>query len=78
MKGHNCKPCFVSEVLLVIGGLNWGLIALFDYNLVNAIFGSVAWLENLIYILVGIAAIGIIAKLMGWCKNCKGGTCKHK
>jgi len=39
-------------LLLVIGGLNWGLIGLFDYNLVSALFGGLPTLENLIYILV--------------------------
>ena len=52
----------ISIVLVVIGGLNWGLVAIGSYlgsnwNVVNLIFGSVSWLENLIYLLVGIAAL---------------------
>jgi len=53
--------------LLVIGGLNWGLIALgnwmgSNWNVVNLVFGSWSWLENLIYLLVGISALVLIFK----------------
>lgn len=43
--------------LIVIGGLNWGLIGVFKFNLVNALLGSVPWLETLVYILVGLSAV---------------------
>lgn len=43
--------------LIIIGGINWGLIGLFDYNLVDALFGSANWFTRAIYILVGISAI---------------------
>ena len=43
--------------LLIIGGLNWGLIGLFNYNLVDAIFGNATWLTRIVYIIVGVAAI---------------------
>jgi uncharacterized protein len=48
---------WVALVLAIIGGLNWGLVGLFNFNLVYAIFGSIAWLERLIYIVVGLAAL---------------------
>lgn len=48
---------WIAVVLVIIGGLNWGLIGLFNLNLVDKIFGSIGWLASLIYILVGIAAI---------------------
>jgi len=44
-------------VLVIVGGLNWGLVGLFDFNLVSAIFGADTWITNLIYILVGLAAL---------------------
>ena len=46
----------IAIVLVVIGGLNWGFVAL-GYNLVTAILGSMPWLVTLIYILVGLSAI---------------------
>lgn len=47
-------------VLTAIGGINWGLIALFDFNLVAAIFGADAVLSNLIYLVVGVAALYVL------------------
>ncbi len=40
----------IAFILVIIGGLNWGLVGAFDYNLVHGIFGSMSWLERLIYI----------------------------
>ncbi len=47
----------VTLVLVIIGGLNWGLVGLFDFNLVSAIFGEATMITRLIYILVGLSAI---------------------
>jgi len=46
----------IALVLLIVGGLNWGLTA-FGYNVVDMIFGSWSWLVTLIYVLVGLSAI---------------------
>lgn len=47
--------------LLVLGGLNWGLVGLFDFDLVARIFGDATILSRLAYILVGLAAVYDIA-----------------
>lgn len=47
----------ISFILIVVGGLNWGLVGAFDYNLVHSILGSVSMLERIVYVLVGLAAI---------------------
>jgi len=44
-------------ILLFVGGLNWGLIGAFDFNLVDAIFGAGSAIGRIIYVLVGLAAI---------------------
>jgi uncharacterized membrane protein YuzA (DUF378 family) len=44
-------------VLLVIGGLNWLLVGLFDFDLVAAIFGPMSTASRVVYVLVGLAAI---------------------
>ncbi len=46
-----------SIVLLIIGGLNWGLVGLFKYDLVAAIFGDLSTVTRVVYTLVGLAAI---------------------
>ncbi len=45
----------VVLILVVIGGLNWGLVGLFDFNVVDAVFGDTA--ARIIYVIVGLAAI---------------------
>ena len=52
---------WLAYILVIVGGINWGLYA-FDWNLVNLIFGAVAWLESLVYVLVGLSAIYMIFK----------------
>jgi len=48
----------IVAVLLVIGGLNWGLVGLFQFDLVATIFGGQsALLSRLIYVVVGLCAI---------------------
>ena len=44
-------------VLANIGAINWGLVGAFDWNLVNKILGSVAWLETAVYIIVGLCGL---------------------
>lgn len=70
-----CGGHKVSWLLVVVGALNWGLVGAFHFNLVNKIFGSVNWLERLVYILVGLA--GIMMILSCKCKACgMGGGCQ--
>ena len=47
----------VALILVIVGGLNWGLIGLLDFNLVDAIFGVGSTLSRIVYILVGLAAL---------------------
>jgi len=48
----------VALILVIVGGLNWGLVALSpDYNLVTMILGSMPWLVTLVYALVGLSAV---------------------
>lgn len=43
--------------LVIIGGINWGLVGLLDFNLVEAIFGIDTLLTNIIYDIVGVSAL---------------------
>ncbi|CAM3546435.1 DUF378 domain-containing protein [Marinicrinis lubricantis] len=48
----------ITLTLLIVGGLNWLLVGLFDFDLVAAIFGDQdALLSRIVYVLVGISAI---------------------
>lgn len=50
----------LALILAVVGALNWGLVGLFDFNLVAGIFGEGALLSRLIYVLVGLAGLVLI------------------
>ena len=54
---------WIAGILLIVGGLNWGLIGLFNFNLVTTIFGT-AIITKIIYVLVGISAIYMIFAMM--------------
>jgi uncharacterized membrane protein YuzA (DUF378 family) len=47
----------ISLILLIVGGLNWGLVGLFDFDLVAALFGQGSLLARVTYGLVGLAAL---------------------
>lgn len=59
----------VAFTLLIVGGLNWGLVALFNMNLVETVFGSMG-LSNIVYILVGVSAVYIASTHINDCKTC--------
>lgn len=47
----------VAATLLFVGGINWGLIGLFDYDVIAGVLGSESFITRLIYLLVGVAAL---------------------
>lgn len=51
---------WIAYILVVVGGLNWGLVGIFKFDLVAAIFGEMSALARIIYILVGLAAIYLL------------------
>ncbi len=59
----------VTWILLVVGGLNWGLTA-FGYNVVGLLGSS---LSMIIYVLVGLSAIFEIVNHKNTCRNCNPG-----
>ncbi len=48
---------WVALVLVVIGGVNWGLIGLFNLDLVSTLFGVMTLFTRVIYVLVGVSAL---------------------
>ncbi len=59
----------IAFILLVIGGLNWLLVA-FGYNLVDSLFGMGSTLAQIIYVLVGLSAIEEIVTNKKNCRCC--------
>jgi uncharacterized membrane protein YuzA (DUF378 family) len=50
----------LAYLLVVVGGLNWGLVGLMDLNLVEMLLGSVPVLEQVVYVLVGLSAVWLL------------------
>lgn len=47
----------ITLLLVIIGGVNWGLVGAFDFNLVATLFGDQTTLSRLVYVLVGLSAL---------------------
>lgn len=47
----------ITLVLVIVGGLNWGLVGAFDFDLVAALFGEMSPLSRIVYALVGLSAL---------------------
>ncbi len=47
----------IALILIIIGAINWGLVGIFNFNLVEAIFGGLSVITRIIYILVGISGL---------------------
>jgi len=52
---------WIAIILLAVGGLNWGLVGLFDFDLVAAIFGDMSVLSRVVYAVVGVCAVYVLA-----------------
>lgn len=53
----------IALVLLIVGGLNWALVGLFNFDLVAAIFGAMSTPSRVVYVLVGAAAVVVLVAL---------------
>lgn len=75
-----CTPAMIGKILLIVGGLNWGLVGVgmfmnTDLNVVHMLLGFSPLVEGVVYVLVGVAAV---MKIFGCkCKKCMGGACAN-
>lgn len=59
----------VSLVLVIVGGLNWGLVGILNFNLVSTLFGDMSSLSKIVYALVGISAVYLASQIMNFTKK---------
>jgi len=57
----------IAFLLLIIGGLNWGLVGLLDFDLVAYLFGFGSLISDIVYMLVGLSAIISISRCKDMC-----------
>lgn len=53
----------LTQILIIVGGLNWGLVGVAKLDLVATLFGAGSFLLNAVYALVGISAIYHVVRL---------------
>ena len=75
--GSCCTVCKIAKLLAGIGALNWGLIALFQLDLVDRLLGSMPAAAHIVYILVGIAGLLTLLSFFKVCP-CQKGGCEPK
>lgn len=74
---RGCGVCvlgWICLIIVIIGGINWGLIGAFSFNLVAALVGKWPAVERIVYIIVGLAALFTIYEAIKCCRchrNCK-------
>lgn len=55
---------WLALVLVIVGGVNWGLVGLMDFDLVATIFGDMSTISRAVYVLVGLSAVYMAATSM--------------
>ena len=55
----------LTVILMIVGGLNWGLVGLFGFDLVKTLLGDMSLLSRIVYLLVGISAAYNLRQLVG-------------
>mgnify|MGYP001589364117 CR=1 len=60
----------VTFLLVLIGALNWGLVGLFDLNLVDKLLGAWPLVLKVVYVLVGLSAVYEVVTHKSLCKMC--------
>lgn len=68
----------VAMVLAAVGAINWGLVGLFDFDLVAYLFVGYATVAKVVYVVVGVAGLYLLVStlLCKCCSCCKGGESK--
>ncbi len=54
---------YIALVLVIVGGLNWGLVGIFNFDLVATLFGDMSSLSRIVYALVGLSAVYVAVSL---------------
>jgi uncharacterized membrane protein YuzA (DUF378 family) len=68
----------VAYTLLWVGGVNWGLVGLWNVDLVQAVLGGMPALAKLVYVLVGVSAVYTAMTHMNYCMYCSESMKKGK
>ncbi|MFA5349129.1 MAG: DUF378 domain-containing protein [Candidatus Paceibacterota bacterium] len=54
----------IAMILVIVGGLNWGLVGIFEFDLVATIFGPLSIVSRIVYVLVAVSAIYLLIAMV--------------
>lgn len=66
-----CVLCKIVGAIAIIGALNWGLVGIAQYNLVDAIFGAGSVVSRIIYVVIGLSGLALLASFFIVCPMCQ-------
>lgn len=75
--GKCCGICKLVGVLVAIGAVNWGLVGLFQVDLVAKLLGSMTTTARIVYGLIGLAGVVKLVSFVKCCP-CRGERCETK
>lgn len=70
-----CGVCKVVALLAGLGALNWGLVGLFQVDLVARLLGAMTGVAKVVYVLIGVAGLITLVSLVKCCP-CRGKSCE--
>ncbi|MBA2728251.1 MAG: DUF378 domain-containing protein [Parachlamydiaceae bacterium] len=70
MLKHACVLCKVVGAIAIIGALNWGLVGVAEYNLVDHLFGAGSVVSRVIYSVVGLSGVVLLVSYFVDCPKC--------
>ncbi len=73
-----CAVCKIVGLLVGIGALNWGLVGIFQVDLVERLLGLMTGPARAVYGLIGVAGLVKLISLVKPCPCCPSGTCETK
>ncbi len=75
--GKSCAVCKIVGLLVGLGALNWGLVGIFQVDLVSRLLGEMSTPARVVYGLIGVAGLIKLISLVKCCP-CEKGSCQTK
>ena len=66
-----CPGCKLAPILVIIGAINWGLVGIFQVDLVARLLGPMTTASRVVYGVIGLAGIISLVSLFKLCPSCK-------
>ena len=76
--GKCCAVCKIVGLLVAIGALNWGLVGIFQVDLVAKLLGAMTGPARIVYGLIGVAGVLKLLSLVKCCPCQRDGSCESK